>query len=131
MTTVEAGITDAAFIRRGTFIAAPARGLCLALSLTAALFLGSSPQTRPRPALAAGLAYCMLWGASWAWTLRHPRGRRTRRVVHDVLNARAMHLAREMARLHGGRIDVHRRPRRGRVFSVRLPRGPRPQTAHA
>jgi signal transduction histidine kinase len=69
MTTVEAGITDAALYRRGNFIAALARGL---------------------------------------------------------------YLAREI--LHGGRIDVHRRPGRGSVFSVRLPPwplGPRAQTAHA
>jgi signal transduction histidine kinase len=42
--------------------------------------------------------------------------------------------AREIVRLHGGRIDVHRRPGRGRGSSVRLPRwppGPWAQTAHA
>jgi sensor histidine kinase regulating citrate/malate metabolism len=43
-------------------------------------------------------------------------------------------LAREIVRLYGGRTDVHSRPGRGSVFSVRLPRwppGPRAQTAHA
>jgi hypothetical protein len=131
MTTVEAGITDAAFTCGGAFIAAPAWGLCPALSLTVALFLGSSPQTRPLPALAAGLADGMLWGASGARRRGHPSGRRTRRAVHDLPNALPMYLAREIARLPDGRIEVHRRPRRGSVFSVRLPRGPRPQTAHA
>jgi signal transduction histidine kinase len=46
----------------------------------------------------------------------------------------ALYRARKIVRLHGGRVDVHRRSGRGSVFSVRLPRwpqGPWAQTAHA
>jgi signal transduction histidine kinase len=90
MTTAEVGTTDAALYRRGNFIAGLARALCVALSLAAVLFLWSSPQTRPLPALAVGLAYCLFWVASWAWVRRHPSGRRTLKVVHDVLDALAV-----------------------------------------
>src|SRR5258708_7561046 len=83
MTTVEAGITDAALYRRGNFIAALARGLCLSLSLAVVLFLWNSPQTRPLPALGVGLAYGILWGGSWGCVQRHPTGRRALKAAHD------------------------------------------------
>ncbi|HKC10713.1 MAG TPA: hypothetical protein VKI41_01510 [Vicinamibacteria bacterium] len=51
MTTVEAGITDAALYRRGNFIAAAlARGLCLSLSLAIVLFLWNSHRSSSRAA---------------------------------------------------------------------------------
>jgi hypothetical protein len=142
MTIAEAGTTDAALHRRGNFIAARSRALCVALSLAAVLFLWSSPQIRPLPALAVGLSYCLFWVASWAWVRRYPSGRRALKVVYDVLDALAVGAG---AAFLGGlesplwlvlyphvvAVSVRGGLGYAMAMGLRWPPGPRPQTAHA
>jgi PAS domain S-box-containing protein len=81
---------DARLYRKGHWITALSRWVCLALSLVALILLWNSPRTRPLPALAVILGYGALNLASPLLEGRFPR--RRLRIAHDVADALAVGL---------------------------------------
>ncbi len=81
---------DARLYRRGQWITAFSRWVCLALSLIALTLLWSSPRTRPLPALAVLLGYGVLNLLSPLLEGRFQK--RSLRIAHDVADALAVGL---------------------------------------
>lgn len=76
---------------RGPLIAALTRWVSVGLALLSLAFVWNSPQVRPHPALAVGIAYVVFNLGSQLWVRRHPRARLLK-VVHDVVDAAAVGL---------------------------------------
>src|SRR5712691_3293123 len=85
------GLLDPHIFRRGQFITALMRWICLGAAFLALLALWSSPRTRPFHALAVGLAYGLYTLANQAWLRRHPNGRPAK-IAHAVVDALAVGL---------------------------------------
>jgi len=81
---------DTQLYRKGQWITALSRWVCLVLSVVALTLLWNSPRTRPWPALAVVLGYGVFNAASAVLERRFPK--RPLRIAHDIVDAVAVGL---------------------------------------